>query len=165
MAGAGVAGLMTTVFPETSAGASFQAGMAIGKIPRRDETDHAERFPPGVKQVARQIVRNGLSAQRVAQATVKAEDVHRALHFAQALGERFAFFTCQQIRKLGLAQFENLRGLAQDASTRHGRHGAPGGERPGSGLNRSAGFGLTAGRILRNGFAGVRWIQRAEGPT
>jgi hypothetical protein len=32
MAGAWLAGFMTTVLPQTSAGASFQAGMAMGKF-------------------------------------------------------------------------------------------------------------------------------------
>jgi len=34
--------LKTTVFPQTSAGAIFQLGIAIGKFPRRDHGRRAE---------------------------------------------------------------------------------------------------------------------------
>src|SRR6266700_4693455 len=83
----------------------------------------------------------------------------RALHFPGALCQRLAFFAREQFRQLSLARFEDLRGLAEDASARHRRHGRPG--RPGllRGLHGFSGLRLAAPRVLRHELAGVRRVE------
>ena len=67
-----------------------------------------QRLAHGEKQIARQIVGQGLPAQGVAQSAEKAENVDRALHFPGALRQRLSFFAREQFRQLRLARLEDL---------------------------------------------------------
>ena len=100
-----------------------------GEIPRSNERHHTQRFTTSEQQIARQIVGNGLSTDRVTQAAKKPEDIGRPLNLAGGLGQRLTLFTDKQQGQIGLAGFENLRGLAEKTPTRHRCQRRPGRKR------------------------------------
>ena len=79
-----------------------------GKIPRRDQTHDSKRLAPRVEQLQRQIVRNGLAAERVAQSSKETKNVDGPLDFAGAFGEGLALLARQQFGQLGLARLEEV---------------------------------------------------------
>ena len=89
--GTSEAGLNTTVLPATSAGASFQVGIAIGKFHGVISPTTPERLLDGVEVRVRHARRELLAADPPALAAEEAQDVDRALHLAGRLGERLAF--------------------------------------------------------------------------
>src|SRR5207237_1126359 len=86
------------------------------------------------------------------------KNVHRALYLASALGERLAFFAREQFRQLRFARLQKLRRFAQHTSTGDGSHRAPSGEGGLRGSDGRGGVFLSAQRIIRDDFAGVRGV-------
>ena len=95
MAGVGDAGWSTTVSPNASAGAAFQAGMAIGKFhgvinPNTPSASLGRDVDIGRVDFERLAV----AAQRLSSEIL--EDARRAHHFTCAFGQRLAFFAGKQ---------------------------------------------------------------------
>jgi hypothetical protein len=103
-------------------------------------------------------VRNGLAAQNVTQAAEETEDVDRALHFALAFHERLAFLPREQLGEIGLAGFQDLRSLAEDAPARNGRQGRPCGKSLLRGVDGCLRIFFAGERIFRDGLPGIGWV-------
>ena len=82
VSGVNVAGLKTTVLPETSAGAIFQIGMAIGKFHGVMIADRTDRLLQRVAEIVRQLGWNRLAGDSSGFAGKELDDIDRALNLA-----------------------------------------------------------------------------------
>ena len=71
-----------------------------GEIPGRDQGNHAQGLTARVEQLLRQIVRDGLAAERVAEPAKKSENVDGPLHFAGAFRQRLALLAGEDFGQL-----------------------------------------------------------------
>src|SRR5439155_21082021 len=117
------------------------------KILSMVQTHNAKRLAPRVEQLQRQIVRNGLAAERVAQSSKETKNVDGPLDFAGAFGEGLALLARQQFGQLGLSRLEEVRRLAEDSTARDRRRRGPGGVSLARRFNRRARLLFPARRI------------------
>ena len=87
-----VAGLMTQVLPETSAGKSFQTGNGHGEVPRRDQADDAHRHAHAHGEFVLQLAGGGLAEEAAAFAGHVEGLVDGFLHVAAGFGQHLAHF-------------------------------------------------------------------------
>ena len=85
-------GLSTTVFPNASAGAAFQSGIASGKVPWRDERDRAERIAQRELQRVGRLRGNHVADLAHRLAGVVPADHRRAGDLAARFADRLADF-------------------------------------------------------------------------
>ena len=144
LSGAAEAGLSTTVLPQISAGASFQAGIARREIPGRDQADHADGFADGEHVHAVALGRHQHPGQARAFAGEVAEDVDGAAHLALGFGQRLALFA-GHLGGDGLeVPVQDVGRLIEDGSARRSGHGAPAGEGGQGGGGRGVDIGGAA---------------------
>ena len=155
-------GFNTTALPATSAGAVFQVGNGNRKVPRRDQTDDAERAAAGLNQHPVPLGRHVFTAEPRPFAADVAQDVDRPADFAARFGQRLAFFAGHLARHLVGARLEQIRGPVEDFAAFRRRHGGPRRLRRLGGGNRLA--GVVGVRLLerRDHLAGVGWIPGLE---
>ena len=126
--GVSVAGLMTQVLPETSAGKSFQLGMAMGKFHgvMRPTT------PTGMRTLMANLfcssLRGGLAEETATFAGHVEGLVDGFLHVAAGFGQHLAHFAGHVAGVLLLALLEEDAGAEEDLSALGRGNEAPGGE-------------------------------------
>ena len=108
-------------------------------------------------------MRESLSANGVTEAAKEAEDIDGALHFTAAFGESFAFFAGEEFGQLRFFAFEDLRGLAENASAGNAGERAPMAEGFLGGVDRMGGIFGGAGGIFCNALAGVSGVVSLKG--
>ena len=103
-------------------------------------------------------MRQGLTAEREAQAAKKTKDINGALYFACTFRERLAFLPREQFGQFRLSRFKNLGGFVQYSAPRDRRCFAPTGIRVHGCGDRLLCFFRPAQRIFRYFYARVRRI-------
>ena len=126
--GVSSAGLMTTVFPHTSAGNIFQVGMASGKLKgvMRPQTPMGRRTL--IAHLFAQLRRHRLAEEAAALHAGVVGGVDALLQVAARLREHLAHLARGGPGDLVLALGEQVAHAAQDVAAGGGRHAAP---RPG----------------------------------
>jgi hypothetical protein len=121
LSGAAEAGLSTTVLPQISAGASFHAGMALGKFHgvTSPTTPMGLRMREHVHAIA--LGRHQQTIEARALAGEIPENVDGAADLAFGLGQGLAFLAGHVGRHLIEAAIEDVGGLKQKRSARAGR--------------------------------------------
>ena len=127
--GARSEGLRTTALPAIRAGAVFHAGIAIGKVPGRDEPDHAERPAQGLDDDAVAFGGRELAAQPRAFPAVVAQDVDRAVDLAARLRQRLALLARHVAGDAVGPRLEDVGGAIEDLAALRRRDGRPRGLR------------------------------------
>ena len=165
VSGACDAGLKTTVLPETSAGAIFHVGMAMGKF----QGAISATTPSGWRIVymntrgrSEGIVWPG---QPRAFAAEVLEDADRAGHLALGLGDRLAFLAAQQVGHLGEPAFEDRRGLAAGSCRVRAPAWTPSRGTPLRGLDRRVDVGCVGVLQQPDDVAGVGGVDVLEGAS
>ena len=142
------AGLSTTQLPKASAGAIFQAGIAIGKFHgvMRPTT------PTGSRVISTPMPgrTEGMTSPDEAQAFAgeELEDLAGARGFADAFGLGLAFFAREQRAELFLAREDLVADLVERFGARLDAAGGPGREGGGGGGDRGVHLGRVALRVL-----------------
>ena len=134
LSGAADAGFSTTVLPQISAGASFQAGMALGKF-------HGVTRPttPMGLRMANMWTRSrseGTNSAGHARAFAGeiAKDIDGAAHFALGFGKGFAFFA-RHVGGDGIElAVEHVGGFVENIAARGASRGGPCRQRGGRGI-------------------------------
>ena len=120
-----VAGLKTTVLPQTSAGAIFQLGIAIGKF----HGVIAPTTPTGIAdahlELVRHLRRRRLAEDAAALAGHVVRHVDRFLDVAAGLGAHLAHLPDHELGQLVLAVDEPLRDAEEDLGALRRRHEPP----------------------------------------
>ena len=149
------AGLKTTVLPKASAGAIFHAGMAIGKIPGRNQSDDANRLSRDFDVDPRTDRRNLFTREAEHFAGKELEDVARAHRFADALRQRLAFFARQQPADVVFAREDVRTDLVEDVGALLDRSDRPGGEGSFGGVDRGDRLAFIGERVLADDVAQI----------
>ena len=121
LSGAAEAGFSTTVLPQISAGASFQAGMALGKFHGVISPTTPMRLADGEHVDAVALGGHQHAGQARAFAGEVAEDVDGAAHFALRFGQRLAFLARHLGGQLLEPAVQDVGGLEQDGAARRAR--------------------------------------------
>ena len=124
-AGVSSAGFSTTVFPQTSAGASFQAGIAIGKF----HGVIAPTTPTGIRtrhlELVSQLRGRRLAEEAAAFAGHVDRHVDRFLDVAAGLREHLAHLAAHQLRQLVLLILQQAREAKEDVAALRRRREPP----------------------------------------
>ena len=127
--GARSEGLRTTALPAISAGAVFQAGMAMGKF----QGVISPTTPSGRRSVwmTTRSRSEGVSwpLSRAPFAAVVAQDVDRTVHLAARLGQRLALLAGHVAGDAVGSRLEDVGGAMEDLAALRRRDGCPGGLR------------------------------------
>ena len=119
------AGLRTTVLPQTSAGQSFQAGIAIGKF----QGVIAPTTPTGMRtlimNLSRQLARRRLAEEAPALAGHVVAHVDRLLDVAAGLGAHLPHLARHQVGQLVLVVAQELGEAEEDRAALGRRHEPP----------------------------------------
>src|SRR4029077_10877576 len=140
-----VAGLKTTVLPQTSAGAIFHTGMATGKFhgvmapttPSGWRMGDAKFFGlvratttkgvgEGGAKILRVFARQRFAVQSPRFAGHEFNDVDGALHLAERVFQRLAFLASQKARQFFFLLLHDARGVEKDFAAIRCRRVAPG---------------------------------------
>ena len=101
--GVSVAGLKTTVLPQTSAGIDLPGGNRHREVPRRDHGADAERLADRHRELVAQLGGNGLAVLAPPFARHEERHVDRFLHVAARLREHLAHLARHVARQRLLA--------------------------------------------------------------
>ena len=95
-----VAGLKTTVFPQTSAGSDLPARDRDREVPRRDHADDSDRLADAHVELVAELRRRRLAEQAPALAGHVVGHVDRFLDVAARLGQHLAHLARHQLREV-----------------------------------------------------------------
>ena len=156
------AGLRTTQLPKASAGAIFQAGMAIGKFQGviSPTTPKGSRVTSTLTPGRTEATASPGEAQGLARE--EAEDLPRPAGLGDALGQRLALLARQEAAQLVLARqdfgADPVERVGADLRARHG----PGGEARCRRRDRLLGLRLVGIGVLADDVGGVRRVDVAR---
>ena len=123
--GVSSAGFRTTVFPQTSAGASFQAGIAIGKFHGVIAPTTPTGYPNGHLELVAELGRRRVAEHTPALAGHVDRHVDRLLDVPAGLREHLAHLSAHQLGQLLLLVLEQAREAEQDLAALRRRHEPP----------------------------------------
>ena len=153
-------GLITTVLPAASAGASFQAVSMQRRVPRRDGGHHAQRLVAREVEIALLVERDDRALDLVGQAAEVVVPLRHVVELGRHLGEQLAVVAHLDLGQvLGVLRHQVAQ-LAQQRAALGRRHLRPRAVGEGSmrGTHRMIGIGGVAARDHRPRLAGERVV-------
>ena len=157
------AGLITQVLPQTSAGNSFQDGIAIGKFHGVIMRADAQGLAHGHGKFVGQFGRRGRTKQPASFARHVISGVHRFLNVAAGFLQDFAHFAGHVAGVVFFALGQHLGGLKDDLGAARGGNQSPLHERSLRGVHGGIDIGLGGSLKDPDHVAGVGGIAIFEG--
>ncbi len=165
--GVSVAGLMTTVFPQTSAAVDLPRRDRHREVPGRDERADADRRAHRHRELVRELGRRRLAVEAAALAAHEEGHVDRLLDVAARLLEDLAHLARHVARVLLLAVAQDLAEPVEDLAALRAGHEAPALVRRGCGVDGVLHVALVGVREAADQVGHVRGVAVLEafGPS